>query len=92
MGRLSDAPISRVALHRYKLAAQTFFIWLDQQQIVLPNTTDEFDLALARFADACWEGESRSLLGDTLTAMQHFSPNLRAFKLSMEAPCRVGPT
>ena len=77
-GSLFDIVIAPRTLARYKKAVWKFFEYLQKNRRNIPNTKDEFDEQLADYVNYLWEdGEGRSLAGDTMSAFQHYQPQLK---------------
>ena len=78
LGRLSDIVISALARKRYEVAIAVFFAWLAMEGIRLASQVPAFDLQVCEFIDMCWEeGETRMVVGDLLSGLQHKVPALR---------------
>ena len=78
LGSLRDNRVQPKTLDRYKTAVRLFFAWLLAFYGTFPNDYEVFDSCLAEYAENLWqEGESRYLLGDTISVISHF---IRAFR------------
>ena len=65
-------------LRRYENAVRLFFAWMAACVGQMPERAGSLDAVLADYAEVLWEeGESRSLLGDTLSGLSHFIKMLK---------------
>ena len=102
IGKLSDAVVSPGVKRRYALALKFFFETLKGHGEQLATQVEHFDAQVCRFIDTAWqEGETRSIVGDILSALADRVPALRrrlngAWRLHsawgrLELPCRAWP-
>ena len=77
LGKLGQLIIARRTLKRYECAASHFFAWAEREQLRIQHDW-EIDDTARKWVEECWsEGEPLSLAGDTLSALQHFTPALK---------------
>ena len=77
-GSLRTLQLQPATLKRYRGAVNFFFNWLEEVGEQLPSSVEATDEILGEFLEECWAiGESRALVGDTLSGIQHFIPQLR---------------
>ena len=82
LGRLRDRVLKPCTVKRYRLHVAQFFTWLRRTGREIPAAAMDFDCQLCCFSEALWqEGDSRGVLGNTLSGLAHFVPGLRG-KLS----------
>jgi len=102
LGRLSKNVVTAGTRKRYDNALAWLFATLATLLWTVPASTVEFDELLCRIVDMAWnEGESRSLIGDVLSALGDAIPALRgrlpgAWRLvsawsRLELPARAAP-
>ena len=78
LGRLRDRPVKAATLKRYRRHVALFYSWRRRVGRVTPSRVIDFDTQCSAFAEELWEsGDSRSVLGNTLSAFSHFIPSLR---------------
>ena len=57
---------------------QKFFEYLKRNKISLPSQHEQVDKLASQYIEELWEeGESRYLAQDTLSALQHYEPQLK---------------
>jgi len=87
---------------RYERALVTFFSFLTIMSLDLPNSYNRLDLVLVEFVNHSWhEGECRGYVGDAISGLTHFMPDLKgklrsAWRLysawgRLELPARAPP-
>ena len=77
-GTLRSLQHQPATVERYKAVVKFFFDPLEAHGEDLPDSTSGTDDLLAEFIEDCWlQGEARSLIGDVLSGLQHFCPQLR---------------
>ena len=78
LGKLKDLIVQPRTRVRYEHAMQRFFEFLRWNKIALPSRWDEADSVASSYVEELWEeGDSRSLAQDTISALQHFEPQLK---------------
>lgn len=102
LGSLRSLVIRPATIVRYQKAFKVFTQYLSSQRSIIARNLTGLDLQLQEFLEFLWEeGESLSLAGDTLSAVQHFQPSakrningawklLKAWQLH-ELPARAPP-
>lgn len=102
LGSLKSLVIRPATVARYQKAFKSFNAYLHAQGSAISHTLAGLDLQLQEFLEFLWEeGESLSLAGDSLSAIQHFQPSskrningawklLKAWQLH-ELPARAPP-
>ena len=77
-GTLRSLQLQPRTLTRYAEAAKFFFNWLAEHGEPMPESVAATDEVLGEFLEDCWaQGESKSIVGDVLSGLQHFVPSLR---------------
>ena len=78
LGRLRDCRVKPATLKRYRKHVSEFFRWLRLNGRAIPATAGEFDVVISSYAECLWEGgESRSILANTLSGVQHLVPGTK---------------
>ena len=78
LGALKSLVIRPATITRYERALQAFLHFVESQSSDIATTRQALDVQLQDYLDWLWEeGESLSLAGDTLSAVQHFQPSCR---------------
>ena len=78
LGTLRSHRVRPRTLRRYETAVSLFFVWAEAVFGEIPDDAGTLDAVLAEYAEALWqEGESRYLLGDTLSGLSHFVKMLK---------------
>lgn len=102
LGSLQSLLIKPATVTRYQKAFALFVRFLAAHKMPLGRTLEILDSQVQLYLDSLWaDGESLSLAGDTLSALQHFQPSckrrlpggwrcLRAWQLH-ELPSRAPP-
>ena len=87
---------------KYNAGVLLFYIWLAQYGLALPDCYVDLDLILCDFIQHSWEeGEVRGYVGNALSGVSHFLPDVRGHLKSawrlygawqrMELPARAPP-
>ena len=78
IGRLSNTLIKPYTAQLYTVACEWFFSWMFANNLLVPIDTIEFDDMVAEAIESAWEeGESRALVGNVLSGLEHFVTGLR---------------
>ena len=78
LGKLRDLVIKPATKSRYKSAMRLFFEFLRWNRLPMPTDATQVDRVAAQYIQECWEeGESKYIAQDTLSALQHFEPQLK---------------
>ena len=78
LGKLQDLVVKPQTRRRYEHAMRLFFEFLRWNKIALPSHPEEVDRVASSYIEELWEeGDSRYLAQDTLSALQHFEPQLK---------------
>eukprot|EP00971_Amphidinium_carterae_P005522 109747-Amphidinium_carterae.1 len=78
LGPLRSLVVKPHTLKRYCHALSFFFKWRALRHVSLPPDAASLDLELVGFAEALWEeGDSKTILADSLSGFHHFLPHLR---------------
>lgn len=78
LGSLKSLVIRPTTIARYEKAFRAFLQFLSNQKLSLASTRQKLDNQFCDYLNWLWEdGESLSLAGDTLSAIQHFQPSCK---------------
>ena len=78
MGKLKDLVVKPQTRKRYEEAMRKLFEFLKWNRIALPSQYEQLDSIASRYIEELWEeGESRYLAQDTVSALQHYEPQLK---------------
>jgi hypothetical protein len=102
VGPLSATILAPATVRRYTVACQWLFQAMSMMNLDIGSEPMAFDRVICQIIDAAWEeGESRNLMGDILSGIQHFVPQLKgqlqgSWRLftawgRRELPCRATP-
>ena len=78
LGPLRNQIIKPATLQRYMKAVCGFYDWMTRCRKLMPARKEQIDTILCGFIGNAWEsGESRSMVGDVLSGLQHKIPVLK---------------
>ena len=78
LGKLGNLVIRPATADRYEKAFQKFLSFLTSQKLAIGSQKTIVDSQLSSFLENLWEeGESISLAGDFISAVQHYQPSMR---------------
>lgn len=78
LGPLRDLVIKPATKKRYEEAARKFFAYLKANKEPLPTQPHALDQIVGHYLEELWwDGQSKSLAGDTLSSLQHREPSLK---------------
>ena len=78
LGKLQHLVVQPRTKQRYEMAMKAFLEFLRSNRLRFPSFYSEVDRLASMFVEELWEeGESRYLSQDTLSALQHFEPQLK---------------
>ena len=78
LGKLQHLVVQPRTKQRYDKAMKAFFEFLRSNRLRFPSLYSEVDRLASMFIEELWEeGESRYQAQDTLSALQHFEPQLK---------------
>ena len=78
IGKLKDLVVKPQTRKRYEEAMRKLFEFLKWNRIALPSQYEQLDSIASRYIEELWEeGESRYLAQDTVSALQHYEPQLK---------------
>lgn len=78
LGTLRSLLIKPATVVRYERAFSLFILFLRAQKMQLAASFELLDSQVQCYLDSLWnDGESLSLAGDTLSALQHFQPSAK---------------
>ena len=78
LGKLKDLIVQPKTRVRYERAMQLFLGFLKWNKLSLPSHYDEADRVASLYVEELWEeGDSRYLAQDTVSALQHYEPQLK---------------
>lgn len=78
LGVLRDLVLKPSTIERYQKAFKLFVEYLKGQKQVLSSTKEGLDHQVQEYIEFLWqEGEHLSLVGDTLSSIQHFQPSMK---------------
>jgi len=63
---------------RYTKAVDSFFVWMDERGITMPNDPDSLDTLVSERIEDLWqEGDAKAQAGDVLSGLSHFVETVR---------------
>ena len=78
LGTLRNLTVQPVTRARYKAARETFYEWLQQENLLLPQSAYYLDLVVSDYLEAIWAaGKGRTVGSTLLAALQDAQPHLR---------------
>lgn len=78
LGKLRDLAIKPATQRRYEEAATIFFAYLKANKEPLPTQPHDLDQIVGHYLEELWwDGQSKSLAGDTFSSLQHREPSLK---------------
>ena len=78
MGTLKSLTVQSVTRSRYKSSLDTFFAFLNKENLSLPTKRDHMDNLVSEYLEVLWaQGEGRATASTFLAALQDFDPKLK---------------
>lgn len=78
LGSLRSLTVSDKTRARYDTATSKLFVWLDENDLTLPQKREQLDGLVAEFVERLWfDGFGRAQACDTLAGLQDWDPKLK---------------